>query len=99
MEQAEQSDNRKGSSRWFMTTHWTMVLDARSDNTAQASEALGKLCRIYWQPVNSYIRSLGTQLIDAEDLTQQFFARFLEKEHYKLANRERGRFRSFLLTA
>jgi RNA polymerase sigma factor (sigma-70 family) len=87
------------SARWFNTTHWTVVLNAGSDDTALASEALGKLCRSYWPPVNAYVRQRGYPAADAEDLTQQFFARFLEKEHYRLAQRERGRFRTFLLTA
>jgi RNA polymerase sigma factor (sigma-70 family) len=84
---------------WFTTTHWTVLLSVRSDDTKLAREALGDLCRTYWKPVNLYILRTTRNKSDAEDLTQQFFARFLEKEHYKLAERERGKFRSFLLTA
>lgn len=84
---------------WFTTTHWTVLVNAKSDDTTQSSEALGKLCRTYWAPIHAYIRRIGYSPMDAEDLTQQFFARFLEKKHYKLASRDRGKFRSFLLTS
>ena len=84
---------------WFTTTHWSVVLGTKSKNAVLAAEALGKLCETYWQPVNAYIRSRGQEEINAQDLTQEFFARFLQKEHYKLGDRERGRFRSFLLTS
>jgi RNA polymerase sigma factor (sigma-70 family) len=91
-------DNRQ-SPNWFMTTHWTVVLNASSDKEAQAAEALETLCRDYWWPINRYIRSRGYVQADADDLTQQFFTRFLEKQHYRRVQRERGRFRSFLLTS
>ncbi len=99
MEQTEHFDSGPHSPRWFTTTHWSVVLEAKSHDTTQAAAAVGKLCRTYWQPIHTYVSSHREHRKDAEDLTQQFFARFLEKEHYKLANRERGRFRSFLLTA
>src|SRR5215470_1321089 len=92
------SPNKPESPHWFATTHWTVVLDASSEEEAKAAEALETLCRTYWAPINLYIRSRGHLPPDAEDLTQQFFARFLEKKRYQLAQRERGRFRSFLLT-
>lgn len=76
-----------------------MLLTAKSDDTSQAREALGQLCQTYWTPIHAYVRRRGYSPMDSEDLTQQFFARFLEKKHYRLASRERGRFRSFLLTA
>ena len=84
---------------WFTTTHWSVVLNAGADDSLLASKALGQLCEIYWRPVNVFIRSRCHSKGDPDDLTQQFFARFLEKEHYRLANRERGRFRAFLHTA
>ena len=99
MERAEHCENGTESWRWFTTTHWTIVVNARSEDSATASEALGKLCRTYWKPVNVYIRSRGQDAVNAQDLTQEFFARFLQKEHYKLGDRDRGRFRSFLLTS
>lgn len=72
--------------------------DARSEAPQAASAALGKLCQTYWGPVNVYIRQRGHSPADADDLTQQFFARFLAKGLYRLADPERGRFRTFLLT-
>jgi RNA polymerase sigma factor (sigma-70 family) len=84
---------------WFTTTHWTVILDAKSQNTAQAAEGLNRLCETYWAPVYAYVRRMGHSPADSEDLTQQFFARFLEKEIYRRAERERGKFRSFLLTS
>ncbi len=84
--------------RWFTTTHWTVVLGAKSDDAPAAAAALGQLCQTYWAPIHAYIRRTDRNPGDAEDLTQQFFERFLEKEQYRLAQRERGRFRSFLLT-
>ena len=92
-------ENSAASPGWFTTTHWTVILNARAEDTALASEALGQLCRVYWAPINAYFRRRGQNPVDADDLTQQFFARFLEKQYYKLAKRERGRFRTFLLTA
>lgn len=93
------AESESESPRWFATTHWTVVLNAKSDDSSHAAEALGKLCQTYWAPINAYIRRMGQSAADSEDLTQQFFARFLEKEHYKQASRDRGRFRSFLLTS
>jgi RNA polymerase sigma factor (sigma-70 family) len=75
------------------------VLNAQSDDTKEAAQALGELCRIYWEPIRGYVARTCRNLSDAEDLTQQFFVRFLEKEHYRLADRERGKFRTFLLTS
>ncbi len=93
------SQPRQESPGWFATTHWSVVLQAREGDSPAAARALAQLCQTYWGPINAYIRGRGHPSADAEDLTQQFFARFLEKEHYRLADRERGRFRSFLLTS
>jgi RNA polymerase sigma factor (sigma-70 family) len=81
----------------FNTTHWSMVLLAGKTQTAQANAALEGLCRTYWSPLYAYVRHQGHSRHDAQDLTQEFFARLLEKKYLKLADRERGRFRSFLL--
>jgi RNA polymerase sigma-70 factor (ECF subfamily) len=86
-----------GSPRWFATTRWAVIINASSDDEARSQEALSTLCQTYWQPVNGYIRGRGYDVTDAEDLTQQFFAKFLEKRQYAAADRERGRFRSFVL--
>jgi RNA polymerase sigma-70 factor (ECF subfamily) len=83
----------------FATTHWSVVLAAGREESPQAAEALGKLCRTYWYPLYAYIRRRGHSPEDAQDLTQEFFARLLEKHSVAGADREKGRFRSFLLGA
>ena len=74
-----------------------MVLLAGRTQGTKAEAALETLCRTYWQPLYAYVRHQGRSAHDAQDLTQEFFARLLEKKYLKLATRERGRFRSFLL--
>jgi RNA polymerase sigma-70 factor (ECF subfamily) len=74
------------------------VLQAGENNSAGAEVALEKLCATYWPPLYNYVRRSGYNKSDAEDLTQAFFARFIAKNYLSAARRERGRFRSFLLT-
>ncbi len=84
----------------FQTTLWTVVLTAaRSDNAAAAHDALARLCSIYWYPLYAFCRRQGRQPHDAEDLTQEFFARLLEKNGLASVRPEHGRFRSFLLAS
>lgn len=83
----------------FTTTHWSMVLAAAETAAPGADEALDKFCRIYWPPVYAYIRRQGRNSDDARDLTQEFFAQFLEKKRVRLADPGRGRFRSFLVAS
>jgi RNA polymerase sigma factor (sigma-70 family) len=83
----------------FATTHWSLVLSARDKKSPQSADALEKLCRAYWYPLYAYIRRTGQSKENAEDLTQAFFARLLEKNFLNAAEPERGRFRSFLLVA
>jgi RNA polymerase sigma-70 factor (ECF subfamily) len=83
----------------FATTHWTVVLAAGKRSTPEADRALEVLCRAYWFPLYAYVRRRGHSKHDAEDLTQAFFARFLEKNYLDGLNAERGRFRAFLLAA
>jgi RNA polymerase sigma factor (sigma-70 family) len=83
----------------FVTTHWSLVLSARDRESPQSAAALEKLCRAYWYPLYAYIRHSGQSKENAEDLTQTFFARLLEKRFLDSAQQERGRFRSFLLVA
>ena len=83
----------------FVTTHWSLVLSARDGESPQSAAALEKLCRAYWYPLYAYIRRGGQSRENAEDLTQAFFARLLEKKFLDAADQERGRFRSFLLVA
>jgi RNA polymerase sigma-70 factor (ECF subfamily) len=83
----------------FVTTHWSVVLRAGQTDTTHARDALSKLCQTYWYPLYAYARGRGLSREDAEDVTQGFFARLLEKNWIGNADREKGRFRSFLLTA
>jgi len=81
----------------FATTHWSVVLAARCSDHRQAQAALERLCRAYWYPLYHFIRRQGHSTHDAQDLTQEFFARFLEKNWMAAVVPSRGRFRSFLL--
>jgi RNA polymerase sigma-70 factor (ECF subfamily) len=83
----------------FTTTHWSAVLEAGRGGSAAASAALEELCRTYWYPLYAYVRRQGHSPVEAEDLTQSFFERLLEKDYVKLADPARGKFRSFLLSA
>ena len=83
----------------FVTTHWSVVLAAGHDDTARASDALAKLCQTYWYPLYAYVRQRGYSAHHAQDLTQEFFARLLAKNTLGAITREKGKFRSFLLTA
>ena len=83
----------------FATTHWTVVLAAGKRSTPQSDRALEELCRAYWFPLYAYVRRRGHTKEDAEDLTQAFFARFLEKNYLAGLSAERGRFRAFLLAS
>ncbi len=84
--------------RVFGTTRWTVVLQAGGPTSDGSAAALEQLCRTYWYPLYSFARRSGVPAHDAEDLTQSFFAYLLEKDAIARADRERGRFRSFLLT-
>jgi RNA polymerase sigma factor (sigma-70 family) len=81
----------------FATTHWSVVLAAGHSSVPGAQEALEKLCRAYWYPLYVYVRRQGKSPHDAQDLTQEFFARLLQKNYLRLADPDRGRFRAFLL--
>jgi RNA polymerase sigma-70 factor (ECF subfamily) len=83
----------------FRTTHWSVVLAAGDRTTALAEAALAQLCRTYWYPLYAFVRRKGHSPHDAQDLTQAFFARLLEKNYVAQADRERGRFRTYLLAA
>ena len=83
----------------FATTHWTVVLAAGDRSTPQADVALEELCRIYWYPLYVYVRRHGHSREDAEDLTQGFFARLLEKNYLEGISSDGGKFRAFLLVA
>jgi DNA-directed RNA polymerase specialized sigma24 family protein len=85
----------------FVSTRWTMVLAAGDSQrpSTEAWEALSDLCRIYWRPLYLYLRREGSSAEDAQDLTQGFFAELIRDRTYRRADRDKGRFRSFLLGA
>jgi RNA polymerase sigma-70 factor (ECF subfamily) len=83
----------------FPTTRITLIHAAQSELEGEAYQALSTLCGAYWYPVYAYVRRLGHHHEEAEDLTQGFFTRVLDKRSLRSFDRERGRFRSFLLGA
>ncbi len=82
----------------FVTTRWSVVLTAGNGESPPARAALEKLCQTYWYPLYAYVRRRGRSPEDAQDLTQEFFARLLEGKWVERADRQKGKFRSFLLT-
>ena len=89
---------RGGEPARFVTTQWNVVLNAARTGDAQI-DALEQLCRDYWYPLYAYIRRRGHGPEDAQDFTQEFFARLLDKNWLADIEPAGGRFRSFLLTA
>lgn len=83
----------------FATTHWSMVVSAGGPRSSDAGRALAALCENYWFPLYAFVRRAGYTADDAQDLTQEFFACLLAKNYLAVADRQRGRFRSFLLGA
>jgi DNA-directed RNA polymerase specialized sigma24 family protein len=83
----------------FATTHWSVVLTAGQGDSTRARDALAHLCHAYWYPLYVYARRRGCSPPDAQDSTQEFFARLLAGNWVAQADRQRGRFRSFLLSA
>ncbi len=83
----------------FATTRWSVVLAAGRGASPQASAALEDLCQIYWYPLYVYVRRRGYTGDAAADLTQEFFARLLEKNRLAQVDRRKGKFRSFLLAS
>jgi len=83
----------------FHTTSWTLIRTAAGNPTVDSREALSALCQKYWHPVYAFVRGRGYDPDESLDLTQTFFARLIEKNYLASADRDRGRFRSFLLTA
>jgi RNA polymerase sigma-70 factor (ECF subfamily) len=95
--EADRGDLARGG---FAATRWSMVLAAaRGRQTPRAAAAMAELCRIYWYPLYAFIRRHGHDAHEAEDLTQEFFARLLEKDFLEGIAPDKGKFRSFLLAA
>jgi RNA polymerase sigma-70 factor (ECF subfamily) len=83
--------------RAFHTTHWSVVMAAREKDGTAARDALADLCSAYWYPLYGFVRGRGISPHDAEDLTQEFFRRFLERDSLANVGPAGGKFRSFLL--
>jgi RNA polymerase sigma factor (sigma-70 family) len=97
--QVSDSDSARQSDhpRWFATTHWSVVMAAKQGDASTAATALEKLCRTYWPPLYAYIRRDGQDATEAQDLTQEFFARLLSRDYLQHLHHQQGKFRSFLL--
>jgi RNA polymerase sigma factor (sigma-70 family) len=93
----QEADRPRSGPACFATTHWSVVLAAADPASSQAAAALEKLCRTYWYPLYAFVRRSGHGHEDAQDLTQEFFARLLAKDYLARADPDKGRFRSFLL--
>jgi len=98
MAEAEHPGTAPFANQRFVTTHWSVVL-AGAAESPRAVEAMEELCRTYWYPIYAYVRRRGRSVEEAQDLTQEFFARLIEKQWVAAADPVKGRFRTFLLTA
>jgi DNA-directed RNA polymerase specialized sigma24 family protein len=83
----------------FPHTRWSVVLAATQQTSPDAAAALETICRAYWYPLYAFVRRSGQSPPDAQDLTQEFFHQLLEKRWLAAADREKGRLRTFLVTA
>jgi len=81
----------------FASTQWSLVLQARQRDSPEADQALAALCRAYWYPIYAYLRHKVKSVERAEDLTQEFFVRFLQKDFLAPIDRDKGNFRAYLL--
>ena len=93
------TDSSRSAANQFAATRWTVVLAAGQAASPQAGRALEELCRAYWYPLYAYVRRRGYDVHEAEDLTQEFFARLLAKHYLADVDRTKGKFRSFLLAS
>jgi RNA polymerase sigma factor (sigma-70 family) len=83
----------------FPQTRWSVVVAARRETSEESAAALETICRSYWYPLYAYARRSGHSAHDAQDLTQEFFARLLSKRWLDAADREKGKLRTFLIAA
>jgi RNA polymerase sigma-70 factor (ECF subfamily) len=97
--QSDLPEAREDRANWFTTTHWSVVLAAGHGAGEERARALERLCQTYWRPLYLYVRRRGYGPDDAQDLTQEFFRGFLERNAVERADRARGRFRTFLLAS
>jgi RNA polymerase sigma factor (sigma-70 family) len=83
----------------FLTTHWSMVVNAKDSLSPERDKALSQLCQNYWYPLYAFVRRRGHSHEDASDLTQEFFARLIGKHYLRSVDGKLGKFRTFLLTS
>lgn len=95
----QRSDSTRISGGGFPATRWSMILRVKSPEGAEANAALAEICRVYWQPVYSFLRRQGNNQQDAEDLTQGFFALLLRRDSLATVDEAKGKLRTFLLVA
>jgi len=91
------NDEQDSGPSHFLTTAWSVVIGAQEDEGEKRQQCLAMLCRNYWKPIYYYMRRRRLSHEDALDLTQEYFATFLEKDFVAAADQERGRFRTFVL--
>ena len=96
---SEGTETPDASHRFFVTTRWSVVLEAQDKSSPDSAVALETLCRAYWYPLYAYVRGTGRSPEDAQDLTQEFFARLLAHDWLRAVLPEKGRFRTFLIVA
>lgn len=96
---ASEPPHKPEAARQFVSTRWSLVAAAGHGSSPESREALTTLCEMYWYPLYAYARRHSANAHDAQDLTQAFFAQLLEKDYLQAADPQRGKFRSFLLTA
>ncbi|MCX6928902.1 MAG: ECF-type sigma factor [Verrucomicrobia bacterium] len=94
-----EQESKISSTGTFPTTHWSVVISAGQNTSPQATEALEVLCRTYWYPLYVHVRRRGYDPQEAQDLTQEFFLRLLTNAYLSHAERNKGKFRSYLLVA
>lgn len=83
----------------FSVTHWSLIRCAREASSPEAMAALNALCSAYWEPLHAYVRRSGYNKEEAEDITQAFFERLLDKNYLAAVDPSKGKFRSFLIAA
>ncbi|MBI1310281.1 sigma-70 family RNA polymerase sigma factor [bacterium] len=99
MSEASSNGHKSPAAGRFATTRWSLIVAAGTPGLPESQAALTELCSAYWSPLYSYVRKRGHSVDDSRDLTQEFFARLLEKTTVAAADPQRGRFRTFLLTS
>ena len=83
----------------FPPTRWSVVLAAQRPHSPESAAALEAICGAYWYPLYAYARRAGQSPPDAQDLTQEFFCRLIERRWLEAADREKGKLRTFLMVA